>query len=197
MSSGPFILVLTGSIGTGKSTTAAMFSEFGVPVWDADSTVRKLYARGGDAVAPVSKLAPQSVIDGAIEKAALRAAISADPKLLEKLESVVHPLVAQDRSTFLDANLDANLVLLDIPLFFETSSEISADAVLVVTTSAEEQRKRVLSRGTMSEKDFELILARQMPDKEKRARADFVIETRTIEQTREAVRELVSKIRAN
>jgi dephospho-CoA kinase len=182
-------LGLTGSIGMGKSTTAQMFRDLGVPVWDADAAVHRLYE--GAAVAPVGALCPDAVKDGRIDRAALKDWIARDPAALAKLEAVVHPLVAADRAAFI-AQADAPLVVLDIPLLFETGADV--DGVLVVSASPDMQRARVLDRPGMDAAQFERILARQMPDAEKRARADFVIETLDMDSTRAAVQNLVSKL---
>lgn len=193
----PFRLGLTGSIGMGKSTTAAMFAEAGVPVWDADAAVRRLYAPGGGAVAAVAALCPEAISGGAVDRARLKGWIARDPAALPRIEAVVHPLVAADRATFL-ANAAARgepLVVLDIPLLFETGAETGLDAVLVVTAPPEEQRARVLARPGMTSGQFDLILARQMPDAEKRALADHVIETLTPEATRTAVQHLIAKLK--
>lgn len=189
----PFLLGLTGSIGMGKSTTAAMFAELGIPVWDADAAVHRLYAPGGAAVAPLAQAFPQALREGGIDRAALKQAIAADPAALKRIESIVHPLVAADRAAFVAA-ATAPIVVLDIPLLFEGGHEAMMDAVLVVTAPPEAQRARVLSRPGMTEAQFDLILSRQMPDAEKRARATHVIETRTPDQTRAAVRALVQSL---
>ncbi|MEZ5684374.1 MAG: dephospho-CoA kinase [Paracoccaceae bacterium] len=190
----PFLLGLTGSIGMGKSTTARMFTDLGVPVWDADACVHALYAQGGAAVAPIAAAFPQAIRDGAVDRAALKTILSTDKQALSRLESIVHPLTTQSRAAFVAAHPQAPLILLDIPLLFETGADQACDAVLVVTAPPELQRARVLERGTMSPEALDLILSRQMPDAEKRARADYVIETRTLEQTRAAVQELVAKL---
>lgn len=189
-----FRLALTGSIGMGKSTTAAMFRDLGVPVWDADETVHRLYARGGAAVAPVGQIIPGAIRDGSVDREALRSALKSDPELLRRLESVVHPMVAADRASFCEENAEAPLVLLDIPLLYETGGEASVDAVLVVTTDPETQAARVMARPGMTEDLFRQILSRQVPDAEKRARADHIIETNTLDQTRAAVAELVRQL---
>ena len=191
----PFLLGLTGSIGMGKSTTAKMFAEAGIPVWDADATVHALYAKGGAAVAPIEALFPQAVVDGAIDRGALKKVIAEDKTALSRLETIVHPLTSQSREAFITDHRDADLVLLDIPLLFETGADKLCDAVLVVSVPPEVQRARVLERGTMDEAALDLILSRQMLDAEKRARADHVIETLTLEQTRAAVQALIAKIR--
>lgn len=194
--SGPFRLGLTGSIGMGKSTTAKMFAEAGVPVWDADATVHALYARGGAAVTPIGAVFPDAIVDGAVNRARLREVLNADKQALNRLESLVHPLTTAAREAFLTAHSGADLVLLDIPLLFETGAEKSCDAVLVVSAPPEVQRARVLERGQMTEAQLDLILARQMPDAEKRARADYVIETLSLDATRAAVQNLIAKIRS-
>jgi len=193
----PFRLGLTGSIGMGKSTTAAMFAEAGVPVWDADAAVRRLYAPGGGAVAAVAALCPEAISDGAVDRARLNGWIARDPAALPRIEAAVHPLVAADRGAFL-VNAAARgepLVVLDIPLLFETGAETGLDAVLVVTAPPEEQRARVLARPGMTLGQFDLIRGRQMPDAEKRALADHVIETLTLEATRKAVQHLIAKLK--
>lgn len=189
-------LGLTGSIGMGKSTTAHMFRALGVPVWDADETVHRLYAARGGAVAPVAALVPSALQDGAINRAALKTAIAADPTLLDRIEKIVHPLVAADRAGFIENHQQEPLVVLDIPLLFETGADQWLDAVLVVTVDPDTQKARVIARPGMTEGAFHHILARQMPDAEKRRRADYVIATRTLEQTRNDVAELVASLNA-
>lgn len=189
-----FVLGLTGSIGMGKSTTAGFFRDAGVPVWDADAAVHGLYAAGGaaaDALAPVFPAAVNS--DGSVDRGRLRALLAKDPSLIDTLNALVHPIVAQDRQMFLDRHQTAPLVVVDVPLLFETKGDAYCDATLVVTADPEVQRSRVLARG-MSEADFTMILSRQMPDAEKRARADHVIETRTPEQTRTDVLALIAQL---
>jgi len=191
----PFRLGLTGSIGMGKSTTAMMFAEEGVPVWDADAEVHALYAQGGAAVPLIAEAFPQAVKDGAVDRAALRACLASDKTALTRLESIVHPLTTASRNAFLERHAQAPIVLLDIPLLYETGAENTCDAVLVVTAPEEVQRARVFARGSMSAEQFDLILSRQLPDAQKRARADFVIETLSLEQTRCAVRNLLADLR--
>ncbi|PTX57879.1 dephospho-CoA kinase [Litoreibacter ponti] len=190
-----FKLGLTGSIGMGKSTTAQMFRDLGVPVWDADATVARLYEKGGAAIPALKRLNPDFVTDGAADRAAMKTAISADPNMLAKIETIVHPLVRDSREQFTAENIDAPLVVFDIPLLFETKAEDQVDAILVVSAPAEIQRARVLERGSMSEDMFNTILAKQVPDAEKRRRADHVIETLELEATRAAVTSLVEKLR--
>ena len=186
-------LGLTGSIGMGKSTTAQMFADYGVPVWDADAAVHRLYAKGGAAVAPIAQVFPDAIVAGAVDRSVLKALIAKDPSVVAQLEKIVHPLVAADRARFLRDH-DAPLVVFDIPLLFETGAEAWLDSVLVVSVPAEVQRARVLARGTMTEAQFQTILARQMPDAEKRAKADHLIETTTLEQTRAEVAALIEKL---
>jgi len=190
-----FVLGLTGSIGMGKSTTAKMFAEEGVPVWDADAAVHRLYAPGGAAVAPLADLCPGALAEGGISRAALKEWIARDKTALTRIERVVHPLVAQDRAAFLRAHEADPLVVLDIPLLFETGAEGEVDAIAVVSAPAGVQRARVLARGTMSAAELETILAKQLPDAEKRARADFVIETTSLEAARAAVQDVIRQIR--
>lgn len=188
-----FRLGLTGSIGMGKTTTAAMFAEAGVPVWDADAAVARLYAPGGAAIAPMSRAFPEAIVAGAVSKEALKSIISARPEALKEIEAIVHPLVAADRQAFVDST-GAPIALFDIPLLYETGADAWLDAVAVVTTSEANQRARVLSRGTMTEAQLDLILARQMPDAEKRRRADFIIPTDTLETARAAVDDILRQI---
>ena len=176
MSTRSFRLGLTGSIAMGKSTTARLFREAGVPVWDADAAVHRLYAKGGAAVAPLSHLAPDAIRDGAVDRSALKAAISGDPGLIARIEGIVHPLVQADREAFVAAQ-DAAVVVLDIPLLYETGGERDCDAVAVVTTDPDTQRTRAMERDGMTEAHLDMILAKQVPDAEKRARADYIIDT--------------------
>ena len=188
-----FVLGLTGSIGMGKSTTAQMFADEGVPVWDADAVVRKLYRARGVAADIVAEHYPNVMESGAVSREKLRELIASDPAILDHIQKIVHPLVAADRAEFL-SSAKAPVVLLDIPLLFETGTDSLCDAVAVVSTSAQEQRVRVLERGEMSEDDFELILARQMPDAEKRTRARWVILTQTLDAARHSVKDILAEI---
>ncbi len=189
-----FRLGLTGSIGTGKSTTAAMFRDEGLPVWDADAAVHRLYAAGGAAVAPIAALHPPAVHAGAVDRSALRVWIARDDTALARIEAVVHPLVAADRAAFVAA-ATADIVVLDIPLLFETGAEAELDATLTVTCPPDLQRRRVLARPGMTAAHFAALLAKQMPDAEKRARATHVIETLGLDAVRAAVRALIAYIR--
>ncbi|WP_420857833.1 dephospho-CoA kinase [Marivivens marinus] len=189
-----WLLGLTGSIGMGKSTTAQMFRDEGIPVWDADAAVHRIYAKGGAAVAPVTAALPDAVVDGAVSRDALKTMIAKDAGVLKTLEQIVHPLVAADRARFRETET-ADILVFDIPLLFETGADSWLDSVLVVTAPAEVQRARVLDRPGMTEAQLETILDRQMPDAEKRARADNVIETLTLDSTRAAVRDLIAEIR--
>jgi dephospho-CoA kinase len=190
-----WLLGLTGSIGMGKSTTAQMFRDEGIPVWDADAAVHRLYERGGAAVAPVGAAFPEVVLDGAISREVLKKIIGADPAALGRLEKIVHPLVAQDRTAFIAAN-PAPIVVVDIPLLYETGADAWLDSVLVVSVSPETQRARVLARPGMTEAQFQAILSRQMPDEEKRRRADHLIETTTMDEARAKVRALIDELKA-
>lgn len=189
-----YLLGLTGSIGMGKSTTAQMFRDEGVPVWDADAAVHVLYAKGGAAVDPIAKVFPEVVTEGAVSRPALRELIAANPDALRPIEQIVHPLVADDREAFFAKHPDSLLVL-DIPLLFETKADLWLNAVAVVTAPYEVQRARVLERPDMTEAQFELILSKQMPDAEKRARADYIIETVSMDAARLAVRDIVDQLK--
>ena len=189
-----FRLGLTGSIGMGKSTTAAMFAAEGLPVWDADQAVHRLYARGGAAVAPLSALFPQAEMHGAIQREQLRRTIAEDPAALPRIEAVVHPLVVSDRARFI-AETSADILLLDIPLLFETGADASMDASLVVTAPPALQRARVMARPGMTEALFQTLLAKQMPDRDKRARATHLIETLSLSSVRACVQALIRYIR--
>lgn len=170
-------LGLTGSIGMGKSTVAAMFAKRGVPVFDADAVVHRLQGPGGALVATIEAAFPGTTGPAGVDRAALGKAVLGDRAALARLEALVHPAVAAQRARFLADHADAPLVLLDIPLLFETGGEASVDRIAVVSAPAAVQRARVLGRPGMTEERFAAILARQTPDSEKRARADFIIET--------------------
>lgn len=191
-----FVLGLTGSIGMGKSTTARMFADEGLPVWDADATVHRLYAPGQPAALAIGALFPSAIDpDGSVNRAHLRALIQADPAVLDRLNAAVHPLVAADRAAFLMAHAAAPIVLLDVPLLYEIALDRACDAVAVVSVPAEVQRHRVLSRGAMTEAELETILARQMPDAEKRSRADYIIPTTSLEAAEAAVKNVLADVR--
>jgi dephospho-CoA kinase len=191
------VIGLTGSIGMGKSTVASMFAEEGAPSFDSDAAVHALYAPGGAAVAPVEAAFPGVSKEGAIDRAALSARVVGNNEAIQRLEAIVHPLVRQAQAEFLRANRDAGApyVVLDIPLLFESGGVNLVDKVVVVSAPADLQRARVLSRPGMSEGKFEAILARQTPDAEKRARADFVIDTSgPFEDTRAQVRAVLDAL---
>jgi dephospho-CoA kinase len=191
------IIGLTGSIGMGKSTVASMFAEEGAPAFDSDAAVHALYASGGAAVAPVEAAFPGVSKDGAIDRGALSAQVVGNEAAIRRLEAIVHPLVRQAQAEFLRASRDAGALyaVLDIPLLFESGGVNLVDKVVVVSAPADIQRVRVLSRPGMSEEKFEAILARQMPDAEKRARADFVIDTSgPFEDTRAQVRAVLDAL---
>lgn len=196
MSARPFRLGLTGSIGMGKSTTAALFAAEGIPVWDADQAVHRLYAAGGAAVAPLAALCPAAAGPAGIDRATLKEWIAQDATALAQIEAVVHPLVAADREAFA-AGATGDLILFDIPLLFEKGTEVLMDATLLVTAPAAVQRARVLARPCMTEAEFARLLARQMPDREKRARADHILETLSLDAVRAGVRALIDYIRAH
>lgn len=190
-----FLLGLTGSIGMGKSTTAKLFAEMGCAVWDADAAVHRLYSPGGAAVAPMQAAFPDAIVDGAVSRDALRQIIQADPTALKQIEQIVHPLVGQDRAAF-KANTDADILVFDVPLMFETGGDAAMDAVACVSIPPEVQQERVLARGSMSLEQFEQIRAKQMPNDEKCARSDFVIVTDTLDHARQQVQAVVEQIRA-
>lgn len=191
------VVGLTGSIGMGKSTTARLFAEEGAPVWSADEAVHRLYAEGGAAVAPVRAAFPGAIRDGAVDREALSAQLQADRTAFVRLEAIVHPLVAHDRTEFLARAADdgAAVVVVDVPLLFETGADALVDAVVVASAPPEVQRDRVLARPGMTAEKLEAMLARQLPDVEKRARADFVVDTsRGIEPAREQVRQILTSL---
>ena len=189
-----FRLGLTGSIGMGKSTTAGFFVELGVPVWDADAAVHRLYAAGGGAVGPLAVVWPDAVRGGAIDRTVLKSIIAADPTALPRIEGIVHPLVAADRAAF-DPGTD--IAVYDIPLLFEKGTEADMDATLLVTAPPDVQRARVMARPGMTEAIFAAILARQMPDRDKRARATHIIETLGHDAARAGVAALVAYLRTH
>ena len=198
MNQGPFILGLTGSIGMGKSAVAAMLEQLGVPVFDADAAVHELQGPGGACLAPIERAFPGTTGPQGVDRQKLGAAVFGNPEQLRLLEAIVHPEVAELRRAFLADNAGQPLIVFDIPLLFEKSGQHGLDAVAVVSAPAVMQRKRVLSRPGMSVEKFEKILALQVPDADKRARADFVIDTGvSLAETREQVAALVARLRKN
>jgi dephospho-CoA kinase len=192
------MLGLTGSIGMGKTETAKMFARLGIPVYDSDAAVHRLYEKGGAAVADIERAFPGTVADGAVDRAALTRAITAEKDGFKKLEGIVHPLVARGQQKFLEEAVasGAELVVLDIPLLFETGGHARMDAVAVVSAPAEVQRTRVLARPGMSAEKLDHILSRQMADEEKRKRAHFVIETdKGLDHAFEQVKKIVAELR--
>jgi dephospho-CoA kinase len=192
------VLGLTGSIGMGKSTVAALFAEEGVPGFNSDEAVHALYAAGGAAVAPIEAAFPGVVVDGAVDRVRLAALVLKDPEARMRLEAIVHPLVARAQADFLAANRAAGapVAVLDIPLLFETGGDKRVDKTVVVSAPPDIQRARVLARPNMTDEKLAAILSAQVPDAEKRARADFVIDTSaTLEETRAQVRALLDALR--
>ena len=190
------ILGLTGSIGMGKTTAANMFADNGVPVYSADNAVHQLYS--GRAAPLIEAAFPGTVVDGTVDRTKLSSAVLGKPEALKKLESIIHPLVHEEEAAFLArARADgADIALIDIPLLFETGGQSRVDKVAVVSAPADIQRERVLSRAGMTEAKFEAILARQMPDAEKRARADFVIDSSgDFEETRAQIKAIIAELR--
>ena len=194
----PYVIGLTGSIAMGKSETARLFAEEGVPVHDADATIHTLYGKGGAAVAKIAEAFPQGVRNGAVDRAALSRLVAGDPVALKNLEALVHPLVREERDAFLhkaQARGD-DIVVLDIPLLFETGADAGLDALVVASAPEAIQRERALSRPGMSEEKFQSLLARQLPDVEKRARAHFVVVTdKGLDHAREQVKMILAAIR--
>lgn len=190
------VLGLTGSIGMGKSTTAKMFAEAGVPVHDSDETVHRLYS---GAAAPLIEAAfPGTLVDGVVDRAKLGARVLGDAAALKRLEAIIHPLVRADADAFLARHRNAgeSIAVLDIPLLFETGGRGRVDKVVVVTAPAEIQRQRVLARPGMTEQKLAAILAKQVPDEEKRRLADFVIDTgQGLEAARAAVAGIIAELR--
>lgn len=189
-----FLLGLTGSIGMGKSTTAKMFAEEGCAVWDADATVHRLYAADSPAIPLFQKAFPLAIVDKAVSREMLKEIIAKDPSSLKVIEGIVHPLVAEDRAAFIKS-AKSDIVVLDIPLLFETGGEGKVDAVASVIVDAETQKDRVMARGTMTQSQFEAIREKQMPAEEKASRSDYVIRTDTVEEARVQVQEVIADIR--
>jgi dephospho-CoA kinase len=189
------ILGLTGSIGMGKSTTAKLFAEAGVPVYDADAAVHQLYE--GEAAPAVEAAFPGTTANGKVDRVKLAARVVGDAAAMKQLEQIVHPMLGASRQTFFAAAeaAKAPVVVLDIPLLYETGGEKRVDAVVVVTTSPELQRERVLSRGTMDAERLDAIIAKQMPDAEKRKRADFVVDTsHGLDPVREQIKHILAEV---
>ncbi|QIQ87471.1 dephospho-CoA kinase [Erythrobacter sp.] len=194
----PLMLGLTGSIGMGKSTVAAMFEEAGVPVFDADAEVRAMQGPGGELVARIEEAFPGSTGPEGVIREALGAQVFGDREKLKKLEAIVHPAVGNKRAQFHADNAKADMVLFDIPLLFERGGENAFDAVIVVSAPPQVQRERVLARPGMTEEKFEDILKLQTPDAEKRARATHVIDTgTTLAETRAQVEALIAELKAS
>ncbi|WP_065755604.1 dephospho-CoA kinase [Bradyrhizobium paxllaeri] len=189
------ILGLTGSIGMGKSTTAKLFVEAGVPVYDADAAVHKIYE--GEAAPAIEAAFPGTTVDGKVDRAKLSAKVVHNPAAIKQLEGIVHPMLGASRKKFLDdaERSGASVVVMDIPLLFETGGEKRVDAVVVVSTDAATQRERILARGTMTSEALDAILARQLPDAEKRKRADFVVDTsHGLDPVRTAIRDILAEV---
>lgn len=194
-----YVLGLTGSIGMGKTTTANMFRDAGIPVWDADAAVHELYTKDQALIQAIAKLTPNALVNDIIDRHKLKEALIADSFLLQKIEEIVHPAVRKHRSKFIEQckQQKKHLAVVDIPLLFETNAQTGLDGVLVVTIDPKTQKERVLSRNTMAEETFEMILNKQMPDDEKRKRADYVIETTSMADVRLKVNELIGEILKN
>ena len=189
------ILGLTGSIGMGKSTTAKLFIEAGVPVYDADAAVHKVYE--GEAAPAIEAAFPGTTVDGKVDRARLSARVVHDQAAIKQLEQIVHPMLGASRQKFLEEaeRSGAPVVVMDIPLLFETGGEKRVDAVVVVSTDAATQRERILARGTMTNEVLDGILARQLPDAEKRKRADFVVDTsHGLDPVRTAIRDILAEV---
>lgn len=189
------ILGLTGSIGMGKSTTAKLFAEAGVPVYDADATVHQLYE--GEAAPAIEAAFPGTTAAGKVDRQKLSARVVHDPAAMKQLEQIVHPMLGASRQKFFaDAErAGAPVAVVDVPLLYETGGEKRVDAVVVVTTSAENQRARIMARGTMTSEALDSILARQLPDAEKRRRADFVVDTsHGLDPVRAQIRDILQQV---
>jgi dephospho-CoA kinase len=189
------VLGLTGSMGMGKSTTAKLFAEAGVPVYDADATVHKVYE--GEAAPAIEAAFPGTTVDGKVDRAKLSAKVVGDPAAIRRLEAIVHPMLRSYHQKFLEDAEHAGVpvVVMDIPLLFETGGDKRVDAVVVVSTSPEVQRQRILARGTVTEEALDGLLARQMPDEEKRKRADFVVDTSDgLDPVRARIRDILAEV---
>ncbi|MGC6534726.1 MAG: dephospho-CoA kinase [Parvibaculales bacterium] len=193
-----YLIGLTGSIGMGKSLTASLFAEEGVPVYDADAAVHALYAKGGAAVAPIGALVPQAVVDGAVDRAILGQHVLKDADKLKQLEAIVYPLAGASQSSFLQDAMakGAAQAVLDIPLLFETGGDGFVDCTVVVSAPYELQKQRVLARPGMSEERLADILAKQMPDADKRQQADFIVDSSvSVEDAHRQVRAILQAVR--
>src|ERR1700684_775504 len=189
------VLGLTGSIGMGKSTTAKLFAEAGVPVYDADATVHRIYQ--GEAAPAIEAAFPGTTADGKVDRARLSAKVVHDPAAIQRLEQIVHPMLHSYHQKFLDdaEQAGAPVVVMDVPLLFETGGEKRVDSVVVVTTAPEVQRERILARDTMTAEALDAILARQLPDAEKRRRADFVVDTSYgLDPVRARIRDILDQV---
>jgi dephospho-CoA kinase len=189
------ILGLTGSIGMGKSTTAKLFTEAGVPVYDADAAVHKIYE--GEAAPAIEAAFPGTTVGGKVDRTKLSAKVVHDPAAIKQLEQIVHPMLGASRRKFLEEaeRSGAPVVVMDIPLLFETGGEKRVDAVVVVSTDPATQRERILARGTMTNEALDAILARQLPDAEKRKQADFVVDTsHGLDPVRTAIRDILAEV---
>lgn len=191
----PFVLGLTGSIGTGKSTASAMFAEAGLPIWDADAAVHRLYAENGGGAQALASDFPEAIAAGAVSREALKRILAADPSRLARLEQIIHPMVSADRKKFV-AQTKSDIVVLDIPLLFETGAEAECDATLLITAPADLQKARVMARPGMTDQQFSLILSRQLSEQEKRTRATHIVETLSFDSTRSYIQALIAYILA-
>ena len=193
----PLLIGLTGSIGMGKSETARLFARLGVPVYDSDAAVHRLYEQDGAAVEAIADAFPGTVADGRVDRARLSKAVGGNEAAFKRLEAIVHPLVAAEQRKFMERHAEAEMVVQDVPLLFETGGHARMDAVVVVSAPAELQRQRVLAREGMTPEKLDHILSRQMPDAEKRAKAHFVVETdKGLDHAFEQVKKIVEAVRA-
>lgn len=191
-----YVLGLTGSIGMGKTTTAEIFRDENIAVWDADAAVHELYTGHEPTISRIAKIAPSAVGPDGVCRNKLRNMLQADKKLFSKLEKIVHPAIRKHRDAFLDKcrELGLRLAVVDIPLLYETDAQSWLDGVLVVTIDEATQQTRVMKRKGMTQEAFKMILDKQLADSEKRRRADFVIETKTLDHVRTEVRKLIKKL---
>jgi|TARA_B100000768_G_C11258909_1_gene367784 dephospho-CoA kinase len=185
---------LTGCIGMGKSTTLKMFEDEGILTWSADEAVSRLYEKDGEAVLKVQSLTPESIVNNSVSRENLREQVKKRPEILLSLELIVNPLIKTDRENFLRSNSQEKAVVLDLPLLFENKMESDFDKIVVVSASARVQKERVLSRNTMDIKLLNIIKSKQISDKEKRSRADFIFETTSIERTKEDVKKFLKEV---